>query len=640
VEFFALAAFVLVARPALADEDEVVVVTASRTEGRQADAVVATDVVTREEIEASGAQDAAAILQTVPGVDVQRSFRGDGVAMQGLDPEYVLILVDGQRVIGARDGVVDLSRIPASRIERIEIVKGAASALYGSDAIAGVVNIITRTPEAPVYGEAGFIGGARDTAGGGPLLGVQGSGGVRRERWGLGLDAAWRDRPSFDLDPGDAQTDGNGVEQVNVGLQGDVSLTDTLELRAGGSYTQADATGVDEARGAVYDRRNLTEEAGAHVGVAWRKDLTRLRSAVSGSTVRDQYLADQRGSDALDSYEESVERLLTVDGQVDTWLKGGHLLSGGVEGSVAGLTSPRLSQEGERLRLGVFAQDEWRPGAKGKWALSPSARLDVDSWFGVHPTGRLALRFNPNKVVALRASGGSGFRAPSFKEMFLRFENAGVGYVVEGNPELRPESAWSVSLGAELNPGGGWRAGVDLFSNHLTDMITVGLVDASTPEAPAGAYGYLNVASARTTGGEARVGWRGPAGVDAELAYTFTDTEDIDKERPLDGRSPHRGTFTVAARPPAWGLVASARGEVVGPATFYADETPQSEVTVTDPWANLGVRVEKSFWRGRVRVFVGVDNLFGAGHALYVPLEPRLWYGGLTLAWPGATDTE
>ena len=86
--------------------------------------------------------------------------------------------------------------------------------------------------------------------------------------------------------------------------------------------------------------------------------------------------------------------------------------------------------------------------------------------------------------------------------------------------------------------------------------------------------------------------------------------------------------------------MASARGEVVGPATFYADETPQSEVTVTDPWANLGVRVEKSFWRGRVRVFVGVDNLFGAGHALYVPLEPRLWYGGLTLAWPGATDTE
>lgn len=611
-------------------------VTGSRTEGRREEAVVATDVVTREEIAASGAIDAAAVLETVPGVQVQRSFRGAGVSMQGLDPEYVLVLVDGQRVIGARDGVIDLSRIPADRIERIEVVKGAASALYGSDAIAGVINIITRKPSAPWQAEAGFTGGVRDSAGGAPVLGATGSGGVRREKWAAGLQAAWSDRPSFDLDPTDAQTDGNAVEQVTLALDGEVAVSERFGMEAGASYAQIDASGVDDSRGAVYDRRNLTEEAGARVGTSWREGLTHVHGALSGSTVRDQYLADQRGSDALDTYEESAERLLTLEGQADTWVKGGHLLSGGLEGSAGFLTSPRLSQDGERLRLGAFAQDEWRPAGPAKLAIAPSARLDVDSWFGAHPTGRLALRYDPTPLLALRASGGSGFRAPSFKELFLRFENAGVGYVVAGNPELRPESAWNVSLGAELTTRGGWHAGVDLFSNHLTDMITIGLVEASTPEAPAGEYGYLNVASARTTGGEARVGWRWDRGLDTELAYTFTDTEDLDLARPLDGRAPHRGTFSVIARPAGWGVVASVRGEVVGPATFYTDETADAEVVVTEPWASLKLRLEKSVWKDRLRLFAGVDNLLDSGDSHYVPLDPRLVYGGLTLAWPGS----
>jgi hypothetical protein len=102
---------------------EVVVVTGTRTEESLSDTIVTTDVVTREEVEESGASDASEVLETIPGVQVTRSFRGAGVRMQGLDPKYTLILVDGERVIGQTDGVVDLSRIPAERIERIEIVK-------------------------------------------------------------------------------------------------------------------------------------------------------------------------------------------------------------------------------------------------------------------------------------------------------------------------------------------------------------------------------------------------------------------------------------------------------------------------------------------------------------------------------------
>ena len=131
------------------DDDEpgeVMVVTGSRTARALSESIVTTDVVTQEQILDSGASDASEVLETVPGVVVTRSFRGAGVQMQGLDSQYVLILINGKRMIGRKDGVMDLSRIPAERIERIEIVKGAASALYGSDAIGGVINIITRQP--------------------------------------------------------------------------------------------------------------------------------------------------------------------------------------------------------------------------------------------------------------------------------------------------------------------------------------------------------------------------------------------------------------------------------------------------------------------------------------------------------------
>jgi outer membrane receptor for ferrienterochelin and colicins len=622
---------------AVDEEGEVVVVTASRAEQKLRDAVVPTEVITRDEIEASGAQDASGVLETVPGVEIERSFRGAGVRMQGLDSEYVLILVDGKRLIGARDGVIDLSRIPVDRIERIEVVKGAASALYGSDAIAGVINVITRKPRSAWSAEATGVGGLRDTAGGGPLVDTRVGGGLRRERGAAGIHAGWRESPSYDLDPADAQTDGNAVEQASVSLDGEWTPSDDVTVDGAASYTLLDAQGVDESRGATYDRRNLTEESSARAGVSLRRSLTRVHGGLTASDVRDQYLADQRGSDALDVYEESNEKLVQLDGQVDTWMKGGHLFSGGVEGSAAFLVSPRLSADGERFRLGVFVQDEWRPPTRLKLAVVPSARLDVDSWFGTHPTPRLAVRLDPTPTLALRASGGSAFRAPSFKELFLRFENAGVGYVVEGNPALRPETAWNASAGAELSLRAGFRAALDLYYNHLDDMITIGLVQASTPEAPAGEYGYVNVSSARTAGGEARLGWRWREVVDLDLGYAYTDTEDLDLGRPLDGRSPHRATFAVSGRHVAWGLSGTARGEVVGPATFFPDEDGSSTEppVVTETYVNLKLRAEQAFWKRRVRLFVGVDNALDAGDALYVHLDPRLFYAGLTVSWPG-----
>jgi outer membrane receptor protein involved in Fe transport len=122
-----------VAEAQAAEEIPTVVVTGTRSERRLAEAPVATEVISRREIEASGARTVGDLLEKHPGLEVLRTFGGQQLRIQGLDPEYVLVLIDGQRAIGRIGGGIDLARFPVGAVERIEIVKGASSALYGSD---------------------------------------------------------------------------------------------------------------------------------------------------------------------------------------------------------------------------------------------------------------------------------------------------------------------------------------------------------------------------------------------------------------------------------------------------------------------------------------------------------------------------
>jgi outer membrane receptor for ferrienterochelin and colicins len=612
------------------DPGEVYVVTGSRTEQAISDTVVVTEVVTREQIEAAGAEDASQVLDGMTGVEIVRTFRGAGVRMQGLDSEYVLVLIDGQRVIGRRDGVLDLSRIPAERIERIEVVKGAASALYGSDAIAGVINIITRQPQDPFSAEGHLSYGSRNTLAGSTVLGV------KRERWSVGADLGWHSTDGYDWDPSDPGTDGNQVRQATADIGADGKINEDWRVSADASYLQRDSQGVDQTGPATFDRRNLVEEAGARLGSENILGArSKLRSHLSGSLLRDQYLLDQQGSDALDNYEESQEILVQLDSQLDWVLGELQFLSLGVEGSTELMDSPRLSRPGERYRLAAFAQDEFRLLSEDQLAIVPSARVDMDSWFGVHPTPRLALRYDPWPSLALRLAGGQGFRAPVFKEMFLYFENPSASYQVEGNPDLKPETSFNVSAGVEWAPVDAVQLRVDLFRNQLENMIAYGLVEDATSTSYA-RWSYVNVADALTQGVELAGSAKLCEGARLDLGYTFTHTWDGENERPLDGRAPHRGNAGLALTHAGWGLSGSLRAQLVGETRFYfdADGDGAEDIVDTQPYGVIDARIQQRVLRKRFALFAGVDNALNAGDAIYIHLDPRLIYGGFTVYHP------
>src|SRR5687768_17068664 len=169
-----------------------VVVTGTRTEHGLADTPIATQVYDRVEIEDSGAENLGEILEETPGVQLDRGIGGVGISMQGLGPSYTVVLVDGQRMTGRVDNVLDLSRFPAEDIEQVEVVRGPSSVLYGADALAGPVNLISRKPVKPHEAEVHAAYGSFNTAD------LTGRVGLARKHYAGSLTGGWHRTDGYD----------------------------------------------------------------------------------------------------------------------------------------------------------------------------------------------------------------------------------------------------------------------------------------------------------------------------------------------------------------------------------------------------------------------------------------------------------
>lgn len=617
------------APPDFATESRTIVVTGARTEQAVGDSAVATQVIRRAAIEASGAENLAELLEEHPGLQVLRGLGGAGgagVTMQGLDPKYTLVLVDGQRATGRINGTLDLSRFPAEDIEQVEIVKGPGSALYGADAIAGVINIITRKTRRAREAEAHASLGSFDTHD------LSGRVGLRRGRWSSGLAAGWHHTRGFDRDPGDLATTGNAQNNLNVSQWTELRLRPDLRLTATADAQQRDLRGVDlSATGAVFDRRNLTRTASLTLGpeLSWSAPA-RLRLTGHLAYFDDRYSLDQRRSDDLDDRQRTRDLLGQVSAQYDHLVADRHMFTAGVEGQFEGLSTPRLATgRGARQRLALFVQDEWRL-LPGRVVLVPGARLDLDSQFGAYASPRLALRLDPDPALTLRASAGLGYRAPSFRELYLSFANPSAGYRVTGNPDLVPETSRGLTVGFLVRAAGFAQLEAHAFANDLRDLITIDTTGGAVGQS---LFSYVNIGAARTRGLEAVLGLRVLQHFAVDASYTLSDTLDRARRRPLPGRPLHHGSLRLQFHHRRSGTQAQARAGVQGRQRYFvADGDDGAERAVpVDPYATLDLRVAQDLLRDRVSLFVGVDNLLDAGDASYLPLTPRAFYGGFTL---------
>jgi outer membrane receptor for ferrienterochelin and colicins len=288
------------------------------------------------------------------------------------------------------------------------------------------------------------------------------------------------------------------------------------------------------------------------------------------------------------------------------------------------LESDRLSGPGSRVRGAIFAQDEWRIGPGDELMVVPAGRIDMDSQFGTHVTPRLAARWQARPTVVIRASGGFGYHAPSFKDLLIHFENPGAGYVIDGNPDLQPETSRNLQAGAEWQATPWlWLSG-NGFYNALRDLIT----PVTKPDDGSGMlqFGYGNIGRARTTGVESyAMATHGRAGL--ELGYALTRARDFESDRALEGIPPHRFTITGRWRDRRNDIDGFAAAVVTGHRPFYLSDDPQ-RATLTARRFELRARVAKRF-PGGIGGFVGVDNLLDAGDADLDRIPPRTVYAGV-----------
>ena len=615
----------------LFDLDEVVV-TGSRRNSRLEDTAIATELITADTIEASGATNVADLLEEQQGLYVQRSFAGSGVRLQGLDPDYTLILIDGQRTTGRIGGTNDLTRIPIEQVERVEIVRGAASAAYGSDALAGVINVITRQTEERYELEA------RGAYGNLGLMDLSARAGLAREHGSVQLTAGYQRGDGFDLDPDDIATQGNAFDQLILGLNTRWQPSNDDDIRLGIDYLYRDQNGIDSnATGAVFDRSNRTETYSARLDSSHSlSSSTALRSWLGASRFRDQFLLDQRGATAMDRYQDTREALFQGGMQLDWESSASNIISAGVEGFYEHLATQRLvNGESDRYRGAVFFQSEWKviDGEAPSLSLVPGVRLDLDSDFGSHLTPRLALRFDPVDRVTLRASYGFGFRAPNFREQYLFFQNPGVGYVVEGNPDLKPETSRSLNVHMDYRVSDTLLLSVHAFRNDLNDMILTVQTEAASAAGPS-RYRYENAASAFTQGAELSLRWEPLNELAIQTGYTLLHTRNEELSRPLSDRPTHRGTASLTYTKRAARFQVSLRAALVGSRPFYLDTDAdgEDEAFEANSYATLDLRLEQGIGE-YISLFLHGENLLDAGDPASLAIQPRTAMGGVKLLY-------
>ncbi len=309
-------------------EMEPIVVTGTRTNKKLSESPVHTEVISREQIKASGAQHIGEILNTQPGMEVSQStMTGSSLEMEGLGSEYILVLVDGQRIAGRIAGVIDLSRFPTENIERIEIMRGSSSALYGSDAMAGVINIITRKAKNPLEIEVDASYGSLNTFDTNAAVAIQ------QKNFSGNITTGFHRRDSYDLDTSDIGMTGRSFDDFHIAENSKFIISNKLNIQSNADYFLRNQAGISGTSAwPIFDDTKQTQTFAATIGPEYEFGTdSRVKLLAHYSFYGDKYKQDMRGSDLLDSKDKTVEQISQLTFQYDQLLWIHHLLTTGTE---------------------------------------------------------------------------------------------------------------------------------------------------------------------------------------------------------------------------------------------------------------------------------------------------------------------
>ena len=585
-------------------ELDALVVTASRREQKLVDTPVATELITRREIEETGGSDAAAVLLERTGIALEGGHpTGSAAMLQGFDAQRVLILLDGQPLTGRMSGSFDLTRIPAGMLERIEVVKGPQSTLFGSDALGGVINLITRDGGHAPAVSAEMVSGTQGR------MDVSGRAQAQFGKLSLLADGG---RRQVAITPGLSRDAGARSQQWDALLKARMHMSNKAAFEVSGLL-------VDESQrwqtGQLYnfaDNLQLSGRATARITLGAHLLTPTLFTSEFRHTP-----ARSSTSDITVPGNTEIQRLNEAE-LLHSFTAGSLTFDNGIEMRDELLRSMNISG-GSRSLSGVdaYSQLTWGVGAL---SIVPGLRVSTSAAWGTHWTPRLALRYRASEAVTVRASAGSAYRAPAFKELFMSFLNTGAStqYMVRGNGDLKPESSTNLSLGLELTrPRYYMRA--QIFHNDFDDFIETQAVGDS---AGFTVYTYGNIANGVTRGGEIEfnTAWRGAR---LEAGYSYLDARDRDTDEVLLGRARHSGRLHAGY---TFGF-----GSRIGVTGIATGATPLqrsgTELREREAFVRLDTRITQPVLR-ELELSVGINNVLDTKPADWPGYTGRHLYVG------------
>lgn len=518
------AAFACPALAQEADELEEVVVTATRVPAIVSETPGAR-VIDDKTIQQRGAVFAADILADVPGLSVVRSGAFGGIAqvrMRGATPGKTLVLIDGAPVNDAAEinGAYDFSGLELAEVERVEVLSGPQSSLWGSDAIGGVIAFTTREIDGlRAEVEAGSFGTLRHRL----------AGGLANDRYAVGAFVSRFDTDGISAaDARDGNPEADGFENWTAGLKGRYAFTEAVALDGALRWSRGEADLDGYTPAFTFGDTADTSETEQRAGVL------RLTTRFAGLDHRFSLSASDIDRSIQSAYPSQFE----ADRQVWRWQADGQALGEHLAyafGAEREETSGSLSS-GESEDLGtssVFAVANWR--ANDRLTLSGAVRWDDTDDFGAKTTGRASAAFDLGGGFTVSGAYGTGFKTPSISQTVCDF-----CWSVDPYPILRPETADSVEAAL------GWRAAdgrlegrATVYRLNVEDQIFY-LYDPDTYESV-----YVNLEQTRTDGveleGRAVLG----GGFDLSLAYAWTDAVDRTTGKRLLRNPEHSGSATL-----------------------------------------------------------------------------------------------
>ncbi len=449
------------------DNPLTILITASRFAETVDETLAPVTVITRQDIEQKQVSTVEEVLRTVPGITLGNSGgvgKQTSVFLRGTESNHVLVLIDGVKVGNATSGTTPFEHLPLDQIEKIEVVRGPRSSLYGSEAIGGVIQIFTRKGRGS-RAQFSVSAGSHDARK--TNFGV--SHGERAAWFNLGISTETTD--GYDACSGaagcgvDDETDDDGYKNISTSLRGGVVLSDAVSIE--GNFLESESeTEFDGS----YQNESETVTRIAGVKLTFRGN-EKLQSSLSLARSQDQSdnFKDGTPASTFDTTRDQIRW------QGDVVISDRSRLIVGTDYLNDAIDSDTKYDEDRRDNIGVFAL--WRTEVRAN-DLELSLRNDDNQQFGNHMTGGIAWGRNLDDGARITASYGTAFAAPTFDDLYYPEsiycgrdmydpENASIS---SNNPNLDPEQSKSFNLGM-AQTGLNSRMAINLFRTEIKDLI-------------------------------------------------------------------------------------------------------------------------------------------------------------------------